>query len=159
MTGHRGFAVAAAAAGTAALGSGIGLAAWADAPNTSPGLRVVGAYLPEPASPGTAAAYAVIEDGGSTPDKLIAVHGPTGAISLHGEVRHGVTETMTELGEIAIPAHGSAVFAPGGSHLMLTGAGALRAGQSVELTFVFAVSPPVTVDVPVVPLGQNGPTP
>jgi len=63
-----------------------------------------------------------------------------GSVMLHQSAtdRTG-RSTMHALDRLIIPAHGQAVLAPAGSHLMLERAAhALRPGETVELTLTFA---------------------
>lgn len=134
---------------------------WAhSAKSAAPEISVTGAYVPAPASAQVAAAYAVLHNSGAANDQLIAIDTDLPATaSLHQDVRSGATETMVMLASLTIPAHGTAILSPGGDHIMILGLGEPRLGASVRLTLVFATSPPITLRVPVVPLGQTGPTP
>lgn len=161
---RRGVVIAASIACLALIG-GIGiLVAWAHtarpATPATPRITVTGAYLPEPASPGVAAAYAILHNTGDAADQLTAVEtDPPATASLHQDVVRGATGTMVMLTALTIPAHGTATLAPNGDHIMILGLADRRPGQTVRLTLVFAASPPVTVQALVVPLGQTGPTP
>ena len=57
---------------------------------------------------------------------------------------------MQPVSEIAVPAHGSVTFAPGGYHVMLMEPTAtLSAGQKVQITLTFKNAGKVTVDADV----------
>ena len=116
-------------------------------------LRIVRAYIPQPASPSVAAAYFTVENSGSA-DTLSSVSSDvTSNVGLHETVERGSVATMVSVQELAIPAHGSVVLSPGGRHLMLMSpARALRAGDVVQIELTFAGAGTVTLGVPVVTL-------
>jgi periplasmic copper chaperone A len=106
----------------------------------------------------TGAAYATVM-GGSEPDRLVGVSTPVAATA---EVHESFTDNgvmkMRAVTALPIPAGKSVTFSPGGYHVMLTGLKKpLVAGESFPLTFRFEHKPPVTVDVPIRPIGRDTP--
>ena len=83
--------------------------------------------------------YVKITNAGSKPDALIAVETPAAQrVEMHESSTAGGVMKMRKLASVAIPAHGTAAFAPGGNHLMLVKLKTpLVAGQTVPATFVF----------------------
>lgn len=116
-------------------------AARATAPAPAP-VTVERAYIVEPAGNAPAAIYAVIRNTGGDADTLIALDGgTTGPVSIHESVHDAAAHsvTMRFVPQVAVPARGSARFAPGGLHGMLTPTGpALRPGDEATLVFRFA---------------------
>lgn len=101
-------------------------AAEADAPAAvmpAGGVQVTRAFVTRARMPGAAALYAVIENGMSTADALVAVDAPAARIELHETVRSGegvdMVMRMQPVSEIVVPAGGAARLEPGGHHVML----------------------------------------
>jgi copper(I)-binding protein len=117
-------------------------------------LTVTRAYIPDPASPSTAAAYFTVANSGSTPDRLVSVTSSGFASStVHHYLKtaDGAEEMVPLTGGAVIPAHGRLVLQPGADHVMLMRpVRALRQGATAALTLVFAKAGRVTVRVPVV---------
>lgn len=80
------------------------------------------------------AGYLVIENRGDQDDALVAVQvGKVRVTELHEMVRNGDSMSMQRRKEIPLPAHGRAVLAPGGLHLMLIDLQQpLRLGEKLE---------------------------
>lgn len=98
------------------------------------------------------AAYMVIRNTGSEPDKLIAASTDVAkTVELHTVVEEGGMMRMRQVeGGIEIPANGEVVLKPGGFHVMLIGLTRdLNAGDKVQLTLTFekAGQIPVTAEV------------
>ncbi len=124
-----------------------------------PRIRVTGAYLPEPASPDTAAAYLTIHNDGDGPDVLLGVGSDVSdQVSLHENVEHGMTGVMRPMAAPRIPAGGVRAFAPGADHIMLDHPRPLTVGQVVTLTLRFQRSGEVRVRAPVIAIGAVPPT-
>jgi periplasmic copper chaperone A len=71
-------------------------------------------------------------------------------------MHRSVGETMTMVMSRSIPAHGSITFSPDGYHVMMEKpTRKLRQGDHVRLTLTFGHSAPITVQVPVVPVGYQ----
>jgi copper(I)-binding protein len=96
-----------------------------------------------------AGGYLVIENKGTTPDRLIG--GATAAakvVQIHQMQMDGDMMKMSEVdGGLEIPAGGRAELTPGGYHIMLMGVGTpFKEGECLELTLKFEKAG----DVPVV---------
>ena len=102
-----------------------------------------------------------IQNAGSQPDRLIAIESDRADVaSLHATIRDGDVVKMRPIeGGIEVPAHGVAVLAPGGKHVMLIG---LRE-QLVEdttfpLTLIFERAGRFEIIAIVESAGARGPT-
>ncbi len=117
-------------------------AAWARA--TAPGQAV-------------GAAYATLTS--PAPDRLVGVQTPiTPRAELHTMTMDGSVMRMRPVNGVALPAGQPVALAPGGTHIMLMDLKApLKPGEHFPLTLRFAHAAPVTVDVPVEPIGARGP--
>jgi hypothetical protein len=115
-------------------------------------LQVRDAWVQE-APPGATvlAAYLVIANPGAQAQTLVSASSPDfAAVEMHASQIVNGTASMTPLKDLAIPARGQQVFAPGGAHLMLMRPKrALRAGDPVRLRLHFkdAATLDVTVKV------------
>ena len=68
----------------------------------------------------TSAAYLMIQNHSMKEDWLIAVESSiSGTAELHNVTQNGNIMTRGPVGQISVPAHGTAELAPGGSHAML----------------------------------------
>ncbi|MGE5539556.1 MAG: copper chaperone PCu(A)C [Gemmatimonas sp.] len=95
-----------------------------------------------PATPGgarTAAIYFTIRNVGTAPDRLVGVTSPAAQhADVHQTMSKGDMMSMHHMDGVDVPAGGSAVFAPNGSHVMLMGLNApLKAGDKVPVTLKF----------------------
>jgi periplasmic copper chaperone A len=115
------------------------------------------------ATPGGATAGAVylsIQNSSAVADRLT---GASSDVAARTEVHEmtladGVMKMREVSGGIAIPAHGSVTFKPGGYHVMLIGLKKpLKAGESVALTLDFAKAGKVAVSAPVMKTTATGP--
>jgi copper(I)-binding protein len=101
----------------------------------------------------TAAAYFVITNKGSDPDRLEAVDSPiAGGAQLHEHVSKDGTMKMQHVQSVEIPAGGNLIFAPMAYHVMLLDLkdrSRLVDGQTFPLTLHFEKAGDVTVDVTV----------
>jgi hypothetical protein len=93
--------------------------------------------------------------GGAQSDQLVGVSTP---VAMTAEVHETSNDSgvmkMRPVASVPIPAGQSVTFAPGGTHIMLTGLKQrLLAGQSFPLTLMFAHAAPMTVDVKIRGLG------
>lgn len=98
------------------------------------------------------AAYMMIMNSGSTPDKLIKVEGSADAVyELHeSKIENDVAKMIPVEGGIEIPANGMAELKPGGLHIMIMELkGDLAPGDALTLTLTFESGTVITVDVPV----------
>ena len=98
----------------------------------------------------TGVGYLVIRNAGDTADRLVMASSPaTSSIELHSHTMANGVMHMERVEGVVIPAHGEAVFAPRGLHLMLfnfapTGATApvlLHFEMAGDATVAFAVAP------------------
>ena len=94
---------------------------------------------PTAASVANGAAYLTIKNTGKTDDTLTGAETSAAAkAELHESSMEGNVMKMRPLGDVTVPAGGSAEFKPGGKHIMLLGLKApLMAGQSFTLTLHF----------------------
>jgi hypothetical protein len=107
---------------------------------------------------GTGAAYVMLM-GGAQDDQLVGVSTPVAATAeAHQTLSENGVMKMRPAPVVAIPAGGMVMFAPEGTHIMLTGLKhPLVAGQDFPMTLRFAHAAPVTVTVTVRPLGRAAP--
>ena len=91
------------------------------------------------AAPGRPAAAYFTLTGGPTDQTLLSVTSPLAIRSeLHESMRAGPGMTMRPIGQLALPARGRIVFAPGGKHVMLFDVNAaVKPGGQVPLEFTF----------------------
>lgn len=115
-------------------------------------IRVLDAWAQEtPSGAQVAGVYVVVANAGDTPDRLIAAESPRAArVDLHEMRMDGDLAVMRGVSSVDIPAHGVALMAPGGMHVMLNDIETpLAAGQSVPLTLRFARAGELTIEAPV----------
>jgi copper(I)-binding protein len=118
-------------------------------------ISVSGAYIPLPASPDVAVAYFDVSNSGGSADRLTGVSTPAAQSAALNE---STTTSMQTVDGVDVPAHGSALFARGGTHVMLMGLKpAPKLGQTIELTLSFQHSGKVTVQATVQPLTYQPP--
>ncbi len=88
----------------------------------------------------TSAAYMVIENSGSAPDRLIRVSGDlANAIELHTATNNNGVMEMRPVEAIEVPASSSVELKPGGYHIMMIGVKQpLKPDDTVPLTLTFA---------------------
>lgn len=123
-------------------------------------LRILGAYVREPASPDVAAAYLQVTNSGDVDDVLLGVTCPVAMAELHRAVVRDGKKGMEPVGSVPVPAGGTTVLRPGGLHVMLMHVRApLRRGTAVPLTLRFARAGSVTLSAPVLAdVGTPAPT-
>ena len=131
------------ATGTARTGTGTG--------TSTPKLSVSGAYVPRPPLADMAAGYFTVRNTGSGADELTSV--TTSFASDASLMVTSANASMTTVGHLVIPAHGSLRLSEGGDHLMLMGLKGGRPEVGLKVLFVlhFAHSAPISVRVPVEP--------
>ena len=105
---------------------------------------------------GMAAAYLKISNKGGE-DRLLSVHSERGSgASIHMTRMSGGVMKMRAMPEgLPVPAHGEVTLVPGGTHVMLEGAGPLLAGDRFDLVLRFEKSGEMTVPVSVVAPGAR----
>ncbi|WP_179380561.1 copper chaperone PCu(A)C [Jannaschia marina] len=106
-----------------------------------------------------AGGYITIENRGDADDTLVAAaisEAIAGEVQLHTmTMNDGVMEMSQVEGGIPIPAGETVQLMPGGLHLMLMGlAQPLTAGESHEITLTFETAGEITLDAPVLTLGE-----
>ena len=100
----------------------------------------------------SSAAYLVIENAGSTADKLIDVKsGKARKTQVHlSSMKDGMMK-MEHVDSVEIPAGGKAMLKPGGYHVMFMGIkGPFVENTSFPLTLVFEKAGEITVTVPII---------
>lgn len=139
-------ASAAALALTAVLASALGGCGDSDS-DGSDGLSVGSAYMPQPVSDSMAAGFLVIANDGGADDRLASVTSDlAGEVTLHTTVG----QTMGQVKDLDIPAHGELVLESGGDHLMFEELKRKpREGDTVSLELRFTKSDPIKVEMPV----------
>ena len=98
-----------------------------------------------------AAGYMTLRNAGDQPAILTGATSPgCGMLMLHESKQENGVEKMRHVGSVAVPAHGSVSFAPGGYHLMCMQPQAdMKAGLSVPVTLKFESGETVTAQFPV----------
>lgn len=98
-----------------------------------------------------AAGYFTLQNSSAEPQRLTGAASPAcGMLMLHKSIHQNGTERMVMVPSVAVPAHGSLRFAPGGYHLMCTQPTALmRRGKMVSVTLKFAGGTSLTAPFPV----------
>jgi copper(I)-binding protein len=121
------------------------------------GIVIGGAYVREPATPGTAAAYFTVYNNTGKPDVLTTVSTGAGEeAAVHIEV-DGVMQ-LSAAG-LTVPAHSSVVLTPGKAHVMIQKLyGTLLPGQTVNLELTFANAGTILVTAPVIAILAPAPT-
>ena len=106
----------------------------------------------------TGAAFMTIRNGGTEPDRLVAVtSGVAKRAGLHQTLMEGGVMKMRPAGAVEVPAGGVARLEPGGYHVMFTGLAApLRKGASFPLTLRFEKAGEIEVEVVVMKAGAMG---
>jgi periplasmic copper chaperone A len=107
------------------------------------------------------AAYFVIHNNGTTPERLIGGTADFAAVEIHQMKSEGGVMSMSELKNgLNIPAHGTVGLAPGGYHIMFTHlTKPLLKGDTIKATFTFEHAGAIAVEFPVEGIGAAAPTP
>jgi periplasmic copper chaperone A len=115
------------------------------------GLAVSGAWFRAIMPSLPAAGYFTLTNPTGQAQMLVGAASPDcGSLMLHQSIDEGGQERMVAVKSVAVPAHGSIVFAPGGYHLMcMSPNAALKRGRSAPVTLRFADGTALTVDFPV----------
>ncbi len=104
-------------------------------------LTVTGAVVRLSANPKAPSVGYFTIKGGPTDDRLLVVTSPVVIrVEMHESAMQGGMMTMKPLtGGVAVPARTDVKFEEGGKHLMLYNINpGLKAGQTIQMTFVFA---------------------
>ena len=122
-------------------------------PNVKAGIEIANARLVLPVvSDNPGAVYFTITNG-TAQTVTIAVIDVRGAAMamMHETVNSGGKSTMVMLNKVDVPANGTATFAPGGKHVMVTGLDrSLRPGAKSKLTLTFDDGDRAAVELPVI---------
>jgi periplasmic copper chaperone A len=115
------------------------------------GLTLSGQWFRFIMSSRPAAGYFDLSNSSATPATLTgASSSACGRLMLHKSVTKDGTESMVMVPKVAVPAHGSLKFAPGGYHLMcMQPAAAMRPGKTVPVTLEFAGGKSLEANFPV----------
>jgi copper(I)-binding protein len=106
------------------------------------------------------AAYFTIR-GGAQADTLLAVSTPAALrAELHETMDHQGVKSMQPTRDLAVPAKGEVVFAPGGRHVMLFDLGpGVKPGGHIPLALAFASGKKLEIQAQVVGAGDPPPNP
>jgi copper(I)-binding protein len=104
-------------------------------------------------APGRPSAGYVTLKGGAKADTLLGATAPGARIELHSMSMDGGVMRMAKLDKVAIPAGGTASFAPGGNHLMIFGLSGTA--KTLPITFEFAGGAKVTITAAVKTAGDD----
>jgi periplasmic copper chaperone A len=102
--------------------------------------------------------YLTIQNKGAAPDRLTGGSADFATVEVHQMSSANGVSQMRELKDgLAIPAHGSVGFSPGGYHLMFTHlTHPLTKGESVKATLNFEHAGPIDVEFSVMGIGASG---
>ena len=105
------------------------------------------------------AAYLIVRNTGDQDERLQAVSSRAAeSLEMHETVEENGVAKMRPVDGARIPAGGTLVMRPGGTHLMLMGLAApLKEGGSLPLTVTFEKAGTMTIEVQVAPLGADAP--
>ncbi|MCW8099810.1 copper chaperone PCu(A)C [Streptomyces tauricus] len=111
------------------------------------GLSVGSAYMPQPVSDSMAAGFLVIANDGGAGDHLASVTSDVaGEVTIHTTAG----QSMEQVKDLDIPAHGKLVLESGGDHLMFEKLKRKpKEGDTVSLELRFTKSDPIKVEMPV----------
>jgi copper(I)-binding protein len=109
------------------------------APGTGalPPIQLGTAYVEVPADAGSTDAYLVIQNNGAA-DRLISARTSVGGRVIFEAPRRLGSSLVRSVPDIAIPSRATVRLVPGGSYLVITGAGPMHSGGQIRLTLVFA---------------------
>ncbi|HZB29510.1 MAG TPA: copper chaperone PCu(A)C [Streptosporangiaceae bacterium] len=136
-------------AGSVAFGAGMvllaaGTGSAASAGGDRPRLSVIGASISPPGSAAEVMAVATVRNAGGAPDTLIGVRTDVSTIVM---IHEGAGGGMDMVDTVALPPRRTVALAASGRHIMIMQpTRALRPGDLVHLTFVFARSAPLSID-------------
>ncbi|ARI53402.1 MULTISPECIES: copper chaperone PCu(A)C [Streptomyces] len=111
-----------------------------------PRLKVVGAFMPQPVSD-MAAGFLVVQNSGSTADRLTSVTSP---LSDDVTIHETKNQRMREVSSFEVPANGELDLERGGNHIMFMNLKQKpQQGEKVSVELHFEKADPITVDLPV----------
>jgi hypothetical protein len=132
-------------AGVVALATGLTLAGCSSS-DSKPELKVTGAFMPQPVSD-MAAGFLVVQNSGSTSDRLTSVTSPiSDDVTIH-ETQNGKMHMVTSF---EVPAGGRLNLERGGNHIMFMKLKQQpKQGEKVSVELHFEKADPIKVDLPV----------
>jgi copper(I)-binding protein len=106
----------------------------------------------------TGAAYLTVRNQGDADDRLIGISTDVAErAELHSSVMQDGVMRMRPVEAVEVPAHGEAVLAPGGLHVMLIGLkGPLKEGGSFAMTLAFEHAGEVEVTTAIEDIAYGG---
>lgn len=104
--------------------------------------HAAGAWVRLNPVPGRPSAGYMVVNAGGQPDRLVGASAPGVRIELHSMSMEGGIMRMAKLDGVALPAGGTASFAPGGNHLMIFGLSGTP--KTLPITLNFASGAKVT---------------
>ncbi|ARF73885.1 copper chaperone PCu(A)C [Kitasatospora albolonga] len=129
-----------------ALALTTGLALTGCSTDSKPELKVVGAFMPQPVSD-MAAGFLVVQNTGSTTDRLTSVTSP---LSDDVTIHETKNQKMREVSSFEVPANGELDLERGGNHIMFMKLKQQpKKGEKVPVELHFEKADPITVDLPV----------
>ncbi|PHS29409.1 MAG: hypothetical protein COA85_00705 [Robiginitomaculum sp.] len=130
-------------------GASMALASCGQGAETSaPKITLKSAWMrPPPGSRDTSAAYLVIQNEGGA-DTLLSASSPLAdEVQMHISEMKDDVMSMRREDAVAIPAHGTVTYTPGGRHLMVFGIqDGVKAGDKLTLTLTFKRAGVITVE-------------
>ncbi len=114
------------------------------APRTGPVIQLSSAQVTEPSASGVTEAYVDVQNNGPADKIISATLSVGGQVMLRSPARPGVV-VMRTVPSIVVPAKSAVGLDPNGSHLLIIGAGRMKAGTEITLTLVFAHAGAVSV--------------
>lgn len=117
-----------------------------------PALRLDAPWLrATPPGVTAAAAYARFDNPGDSARRIVGVETAVAAqAGFHSMQHEGGMMQMREMADLTVPAHGSALLAPGANHLMLMGLKRpLAVGETAAIVFVLDDGTRLSADFPV----------
>lgn len=122
-------------------------------PNVKAGIEIANARLVLPVvSGGAGAVYFTVTNATAQTVTISAIDVKGASMAMmHETLNTGGKSTMSMLDKVDVPANGTATFAPGGKHVMLTGLDAkLKPGRKSKLTLTFDDGDRASVELPVI---------
>jgi copper(I)-binding protein len=112
-----------------------------------------------PPSAKNGAAYLIVRNSGSQPDRIVSFAAPVaGHAMAHETTQENDILRMHEAGPLTVPPGGTLEMKPGGKHIMLMDLkGSLSPGQKFPLTVTFEKAGSIQVPVKVGKAGAMGP--
>ncbi len=121
-------------------------------------LVIENAWARESVTP-TGAAYLTVRNQGEEDDRLVGIAADVAErAEIHSTAMQDGVMRMRPVDAVEVPAHGEAVLAPGGLHVMLIGLkGPLEEGKSFALTLAFENAGEIQVMTTIEDIAHGGP--